>query len=129
MNKDKIIGFGAGAIAIVLLGGASLAMAAESPFTAWQKNNANRGQAAQKINEANFSRFSEMHKLTSEGKYDEAAKIRTELGLGQGQGKGRGADCSRSADGTCAKSGQHGQRTNFVDQDKNGICDKLESSK
>jgi hypothetical protein len=55
------------------------------------------------VNEGNFSRFTEMHKLMLEGKTDEANKIRTELGLGlrdgsgqsQGQKSGYGRNANR----------------------------------
>jgi len=43
-----------------------------------------------KINEGNFAKFAEMHKLMTQGKFQEANKIRAELGLGQGQGNGMG---------------------------------------
>jgi hypothetical protein len=52
------------------------------------------------VNEENFDRFAEAHRLALEGKTEEAAQIRAELGLGvgggpssekgQGQGQGRG---------------------------------------
>ncbi|KKP78425.1 MAG: hypothetical protein A2271_05135 [Candidatus Moranbacteria bacterium RIFOXYA12_FULL_35_19] len=70
-------------------------------YNAWKELMAGRGRATQVINEGNFSRFAEAHKLALEGKMDEAKKIRTELGLGlrngdgQGRGMGRGANCNR----------------------------------
>ncbi|MDO9231582.1 MAG: hypothetical protein Q7U36_03860 [bacterium] len=70
-------------------------------YNAWKELMAGRGRATQVINEGNFSRFAEAHKLALEGKTEEAKKIRAELGLGlrngdgQGRGMGRGANCNR----------------------------------
>lgn len=67
-------------------------------YNAWKELMAGRGRVTQVVNEGNFSRFSEAHKLALEGKTDEAKKIRTELGLGlkngagQGRGMGRGVN-------------------------------------
>lgn len=52
-------------------------------YNAWKELMNGRGQVSDVINEGNFARFSEMHRLMLEGKYDEANKIREELGLGQ----------------------------------------------
>lgn len=47
------------------------------------------------VNEQNFPKFAEAHRLAEEGKFEEANKIREELGLrnmghmGKGQGHGR----------------------------------------
>ena len=72
-------------------------------YNAWKELMAGRGRATQVINEGNFSKFAEAHKLALEGKTEEAKKIRAELGLGlrngngngQGHGMGRGANCNR----------------------------------
>ncbi|PIP28513.1 MAG: hypothetical protein COX29_00795 [Candidatus Moranbacteria bacterium CG23_combo_of_CG06-09_8_20_14_all_35_22] len=67
-------------------------------YNAWKELMAGRGRVTQVVNEGNFSRFAEAHKLALEGKMDEAKKIRTELGLGlkngagQGRGMGRGVN-------------------------------------
>ncbi len=53
-------------------------------YNAWKTLMNGRDQVSDVINEGNFSQFSEMHRLMLEGKYDEANKIREELGLGQG---------------------------------------------
>jgi hypothetical protein len=52
-------------------------------YNAWKELMNGRGRVTDVINEGNFARFSEMHKLMLEGKYDEANKIREELGLGK----------------------------------------------
>jgi len=70
-------------------------------YNAWKVQMQGRGRVTQVINEGNFVRYSEMHKLMLEGKTEEANKIRTELGLslgngsGQGQGMGYGRNANR----------------------------------
>ena len=71
-------------------------------YQAWAKQMRSRGWVAEVINEDNFSRFVEARRLMLEGKTEEAAAIREELGLGlaggpcseksygRAQGKGRG---------------------------------------
>jgi hypothetical protein len=59
-------------------------------YNAWKELMQGRGRVTQVINEGNFARFSEMHKLMLQGKTDEANKIRTELGLGLRNGSGQG---------------------------------------
>lgn len=53
-------------------------------YNAWKTLMNGGGQVTKVINEDNFARFSEMHRLMLEGRYGEANKIRDELGLGQG---------------------------------------------
>jgi len=70
-------------------------------YQAWTELMEGKGRVTQVVNEANFSRFAEAHKLAEEGNYDEADAIRQELGLrtrngekvgaGYMQGKGQGA--------------------------------------
>lgn len=43
-----------------------------------------------KITEEDFAKFAQMHQLRVEGKFEEANKIRAELGLGLGQGQKNG---------------------------------------
>ena len=70
-------------------------------FNTWKELMQGKGRVTQVVNEGNFSKFSEMHKLMLEGKTDEANKIRTELGLGlrdgSGQGKGQRSGYGRNA--------------------------------
>jgi len=68
-------------------------------YSAWKELMAGKGRVTQVINEGNFARFAEMHKLMLEGKTEEAAKIRAELGLGlkNGSGQGNGAGYGRNA--------------------------------
>lgn len=82
-------------------------------YNAWKSLMNGRGRATDVVNEGNFSRFAEAHRLTEEGKTDEANKIREELGLGQRDGSG---------------SGQRGQNRNgnFVDANGDGVRDRLQ---
>lgn len=61
-----------------------------SDYNAWKELMQGKGRVTQVINEGNFSRFAEMHKLMLEGKTEDANKIRTELGLGLQNGSGQG---------------------------------------
>ncbi len=54
-------------------------------YAAWKNLMAGKGRVTEVINQDNFAKFAEMHKLRKEGKIDEANKIRAELGLGQGR--------------------------------------------
>jgi hypothetical protein len=84
-------------------------------YNSWKNMMNGKGRVTEVVNEANFGRFSEMHRLVKEGKTDEAEKIREELGLGQGSGEGRG-------------SGSRGQNRGgkFVDANHDGTCDRLQ---
>jgi hypothetical protein len=62
---------------------------ANNDYNAWKELMAGKGRVTQVINEGNFARFAEAHRLALEGKTDEAKQIRTELGLGIGGGYGR----------------------------------------
>ncbi len=81
-----------------------------------------RGRVMDVINEDNFYRFSEMHELMEEGKYEEANQIRSELGLGirNREGRGRGQ-------GRIYNNENRGQNLggNFVDVDGDRKCDNL----
>lgn len=122
MKKTYLLaGLGAGILALAATG----AYAASSGYEAWRAAMGDRnGRAAQVVTEKNFDRFSEMHRLMAEGKYDEAQKVRTELGLGQGQGRGKAGGCGMAA----GRQGGCGMRDGggFVDANKNGICDRAE---
>jgi len=65
---------------------------AEKNYQAWKNLMQGTGRATQVVNEKNFAKFAEAHALALQGKTDEAAKIRAELGLGlkNGSGKGQG---------------------------------------
>lgn len=59
-------------------------------YQAWAELMQNRGRVTKVINQQNFARFSEAHRLMLEGKIDEAKQIRQELGLGLKNGSGQG---------------------------------------
>jgi hypothetical protein len=88
-------------------------------YNSWKSLMNGRGRVTQVVNEQNFPRFAEMHKLMLEKKYDEANQIRKELGLGQGNGQSNGQG---QGSGKGMKQGRGGG-TNFVDKDGDGNCD------
>ena len=59
---------------------------ANEDYNAWKALMSGRGRASQVVNEGNFARFAEAHRLMLEGKTNEAQTIRAELGLGTGNG-------------------------------------------
>ncbi len=62
-------------------------------FNAWKELKQGHGRPAEVIdNQEKFERFVEMRQYMLEGKEDEAAKIRAELGLGQGMTQGYNKD-------------------------------------
>jgi len=64
-------------------------------YDAWKEKMQGKGRVTQIVNQDNFDRFAQAHKLAQEGKVDEAKAVRTELGLGQGQRKGNGNSSGR----------------------------------
>jgi len=121
------IGLGIG---ILVVSGATIAYAAGSNYDAWRATmSGNKGRAVETVTEKNFGQFTEMHKLMGEGNYAEAQKIRLELGLGQGCGNGAGG-CGMK-DGTGRQGGRsmgkQGVGANFIDANKNGVCDYAEA--
>ncbi|MFZ2192615.1 MAG: hypothetical protein WAV31_00010 [Candidatus Moraniibacteriota bacterium] len=71
----------------------------KNDYNAWknlktEQMNARMNWMFSKITQDNFPKFAEVHNLMQQGKYDEANKIREELGLplrhGRGQGRGVG---------------------------------------
>jgi hypothetical protein len=62
---------------------------ANKDYNAWKNLMNGRGRVLEVINEGNFNRFAEIHKLMEEGKIDDANKIRQEFGLGQGSKNGQ----------------------------------------
>jgi len=68
-------------------------------YNAWKDLMQGRGRVTEVINEGNFARFAEVHKLMLEGKVEEANAIRAELGLGlqNGSNQNRGGGYGRNA--------------------------------
>jgi hypothetical protein len=50
-------------------------------FSSWRELMGDRGRVTEKVNKANFSKFSEAHRLAEAGNMTEAEKIRQSLGL------------------------------------------------
>ena len=63
----------------------------DNDYNAWTELMGDRGKVTQVINEENFSRFTEAHKLAQDGEYEEADMIREELGLRTRDGERVGA--------------------------------------
>ena len=80
-------------------------------YNAWKELMNGRGRVTQIVNEANFARFSEMHRLMLEGKYDEANQIREELGL-RAQNRGRTGDENYDCPGGGYRKSGNGLRGN-----------------
>jgi len=63
-------------------------------YEAWKNLMQGKGRVTEVINEQNFSKFAEAHKLAEEGNFEQADAIRKELGLrtrdGQPTGSGFG---------------------------------------
>lgn len=82
-------------------------------YSAWKGLMNGRGRVTQVVNEGNFARFAEMHRLMLDGKYDEANQIREDLGL-RAQNRDRNGDGNLDCPGGGygRKSG-NGPRGNF----------------
>ena len=62
----------------------------DNDYNAWKEQMQGKGRVTQVVNEGNFARFAEAHRLALEGEIDEANQIRAELGLGLRNGSGQG---------------------------------------
>ncbi len=71
---------------------------ANNDYNAWKESMAGHGRVTQVINEENFSKFAEAHRLAEEGDLDGADKIREELGLRTRDGKKIGAGHGKGQD-------------------------------
>jgi len=58
-------------------------------YNTWKESMQGKGRVTEIINEENFTRFAEAHRLVLEGKTEEAKQIREELGLGMGNKYGQ----------------------------------------
>lgn len=58
-------------------------------FEEWKKLMDGRGRVSQVITKENFAKFAQAHKLAEQGKFEEAQKIRRELGIGLKDGSGQ----------------------------------------
>lgn len=91
-------------------------------YNSWKENMAGKGRVTEVVNEGNFARFAEAHRLGDAGDTAGADTIRAELGLrtsngealglgqGEGHGQGRGAKdgsgTARANDGSGRGQGQ-----------------------
>lgn len=122
MNKNYIaLGLGIGVLA---LSAVSVALASTGNYSAWKTSMGGRGNSSV-VTEKNFDQYTQMHQLMADGKYDEAQKVRTTLGMGQGRGQ-QGGGCGMKQAGGCGVQNGGKQKANFVDTNKNGICDHAE---
>ncbi len=119
-----LVGLGVGITAVMAV---SAVYAAGNNYATWRATIGNSGsRAASVVTEQNFDQFTQMHQLMADGKYDEAQKIRTDLGLGQGTGNGAGG-CGMNKNGGCPMHAKgQGTGENFIDANNNGICDHME---
>lgn len=129
MKKTFLLaGLGIGIMAITAV---SATYASSNNYAAWRSSVANsNSKSANVINERNFDKFTEMHQLMVDGKYDEAQKIRTDLGLGKGTGNGSGGCGMHGANGQGGGCPMHNsgkaQGESFSDANSNGVCDHAE---
>jgi hypothetical protein len=65
-------------------------------YGSWKTLMNGKGRVTQVVNEKNFAKFAEAHKLALQGKTAEANKIKTELGLGLHNGSGQGTGYGRN---------------------------------
>jgi len=89
-------------------------------YNAWLKLMDGRGRVTQVINQSNFAKFAEAHKLAQAGDIAGADAIRAELGLRTSQGSNGGQ-----------KGQGHRQNNakvkNFVDSNGDGVCDNIQN--
>ena len=64
-------------------------------YNAWKTLMNGRGRVTQVVNAQNFARFTQAHELSEQGKLQEAAQVRQELGLGLRNGSGQGSGMGR----------------------------------
>jgi hypothetical protein len=81
-------------------------------YNAWKELMNSRGRVTQVINEQNFQRFVEAHKLAEQGDYDGADKIREELGLRTKNGESKGQGFGNKGNGQRQGTGEGQGRWN-----------------
>lgn len=67
---------------------------ASNDYNSWKDLMAGRGRVSQVVNQENFSKFSEAHRLALSGDLEAAKNIRQEIGLGLRDGSHRSAQKS-----------------------------------
>ena len=68
-------------------------------YAKWKEIIDSRPKITDYVNESNFDRFTEMHKLMQEGDFEGAKAIHDELGLPDDMGKGMGAGMGKGGKG------------------------------
>ena len=81
-------------------------------YGAWKNLMNGRGRVTQVVNQDNFNRFAEAHRLAEQGKLDEAKKIKQELGLGAGMKNGEGKNQGKGM----GKKGNGGSNCPYANQ-------------
>jgi hypothetical protein len=74
---------------------------ANNDYSAWKALMPSQGRVTQIINQDNFAKFAQAHKLAEQGKYDEANTIRQELGLRANGGQPAKANFGRGMGRNC----------------------------
>lgn len=64
-------------------------------YNAWKNLIQGKGRVTQIVNKDNFAKFVQAHELAEQGKFEEANKIRQQLGLGLQNGLGKGMGFNR----------------------------------
>lgn len=100
------------------------AFEAES-YNAWKELMPDKSRSLEVVNEDNFSEFVKAHKLAQEGDILAANEIRASLGLG---GKGMRNRDTQDRGQRAQRHKEKGRNAggHFVDDNGDGICDKLQ---
>lgn len=97
-----------------------------SDYSAWKAQMVGKGRVTQVINEDNFAKFAEAHRLGQTGDTAGADAIRAELGLRTGNGERVGAGYKGGNGGQKGQGqGQGNRGANFADNNGDGVCDNL----
>lgn len=72
-------------------------------YNSWKNLMSGRGRVSQVVNQENFSKFAEAHKLALAGDLEGAKKIRQEIGLGLQNGSGKSMQKSWTSQGMGAR--------------------------
>lgn len=79
---------------------------ANNDYNAWKSLMSGNGRVLQVVNQDNFSKFAEAHKLSAEGKTIEAQQLREDLGLGLRNGSGAGQHTGNRAGANTNRQGR-----------------------
>ena len=82
-------------------------------YEAWEKLMEGRGRVTQVVNQDNFAKFAESHRLAEQGQVEEAKKIKQDLGLGMKNGEGK-----NKGNGMGKNKGNRGSNCPYASQNK-----------